>query len=441
MNETRNLNFKQNITNAVNNIRNKTYNSISKLNEGTSIYKQNNTSSDPNVNDLYINILFFFVLSIVVVNDLKLLNKGNNDDPHYDKNIDTAKIILSGVLLVCVLVYILYYFVENENGQIKMYYYSFLVLSSTIYGYLSLSHYKSFVYFVQILLFCIVVVAMAIVFSAFANFLKSLRGYTSFLVYLLFYIPCLLLDSITFILNEFKSTANPILILFIIEIALLLLYIYSPKIKQYIANKDGQNILKKMVLLNEENIFEVNDLIMKDTSEVSVVQNNINSVNRNYGLSMWVFLNNFSTSMSAYNKESLIFDYGNGKPKITFFNDQNDVHKMDTYRFYFSDQLNETNHNNNFYEIKLPSQKWNNIFFNYTSRNVDLYINGKLERTYNLKNSVPTYKITDVIRTGSENGLSGAISNIRYYNTNMSRRDIANIYNMLLNKNPPVNNL
>ena len=37
--------------------------------------------------------------------------------------------------------------------------------------------------------------------------------------------------------------------------------------------------------------------------------------------------------MAAYNKESLIFDYGNGKPKITYYN--NDDTKLDTYRYIF----------------------------------------------------------------------------------------------------------
>ena len=441
MDENRNLNFKQTITNAVNNIRSKTTSTMSKVNEQTNmLYKQQNAFGNPTVNDLYINVIFFFVLTVVVVNDLQLLNQ-DNDDPHYNKNIDKAKTGISSILLICVLGYIIYNFTANEGNNIRIYYYSFLLVASTVYGYLSMSHYKTFMYLMKILVFCIVIVAMAIIFSAFTNFFKSLRGYTSFIVYLLFYIPCLLLDLVTYVLSEFKSTTNPVLILFIIELALLLLYVYFPKIKQYFANKDGKNVLEKMVLLNEENIFDINDLIIKDTKDTSIIENGEKPVNRNYALSMWVFLNNYSTSMTAYNKESLIFDYGNGKPKVTFFNDQNDVHKMDTYRFYFSDQLNETNNNTNFYEINMPSQKWNHIFFNYTSRNVDLYINGKLERTFNLKNSVPSYNIGDVIRTGSDNGLSGAISNIRYYNTNMSRRDIVNIYNMLLNKNPPVNNL
>ena len=89
--------------------------------------------------------------------------------------------------------------------------------------------------------------------------------------------------------------------------------------------------------------------------------------------------------MAAYNKESLVFDYGNGKPKITYYNNEDDITKMDTYRIYFSNKLNTDNNNSNFYEIQIPNQKWNNFVFNYNSKYVDLFINGKLTRTFYFK--------------------------------------------------------
>ena len=54
---------------------------------------------------------------------------------------------------------------------------------------------------------------------------------------------------------------------------------------------------------------------------------------------------------------------------------------------------------------------------------------------------MPTYNLGDVVTIGSENGLSGAISNIRYYPKTISSRNVVNIYNTLMNKNPPINNL
>ena len=51
---------------------------------------------------------------------------------------------------------------------------------------------------------------------------------------------------------------------------------------------------------------------------------------------MWLFLNQHSTSMASYNKETNIFSFGNGKPKITYYNDEKEPGNKDIYRSYFS---------------------------------------------------------------------------------------------------------
>ena len=95
----------------------------------------------------------------------------------------------------------------------------------------------------------------------------------------------------------------------------------------------------------------------------------------------------------------------------------------------------------NFYEIQIPNQKWNNFVFNYSSKYVDLFINGKLTRTFYFKENIPDYHVGDVVTTGSENGLSGAIANIRYYQKKLTSREITAFYNIFKKKNPPTNNL
>ena len=57
------------------------------------------------------------------------------------------------------------------------------------------------------------------------------------------------------------------------------------------------------------------------------------------------------------------------------------------------------------------------------------------------KNKIPSYNLGDLVTVGSTNGLSGSIANIRYYQKNLSKLQISNIYNTLMNKNPPINNL
>ena len=50
---------------------------------------------------------------------------------------------------------------------------------------------------------------------------------------------------------------------------------------------------------------------------------------------------------------------------------------------------------------------------------------GKLKRTFYYKQDIPEYNLSDIVTTGSENGLSGAIANIRYYSRKMTQRDIS----------------
>ena len=390
----------------------------------------------------YANVILFIMISLLAVNDMKEKPEREND-PHRNKTKETIRMVLSILSAVLVFLYIVVSFTTgNVASWTKNYYISLLVIGIS-YGSLLLSEYSLFNTIMYGLLILIVIVGLAMFFSVFVNYLKSLRGIVGFIVQFIFYIPCMLLDLIDYLRKDASATPNKVLLLFFIELILITLYLYLPNLSVKLSIKDGISILEDYKYLHEENILPISEHVRLDTSNVKVADIGESTVRTNYAMSMWTYLNNYSISSSAYNKESLIFDYGNGKPKLTYFNDENEPTKMDTYRFYFSNNTtnSNTNSNTNYYELKMPSQKWNHIVFNYSSKHVDLYINGKLERTFYFKENVPTYNLGDVVTIGSENGLSGAISNIRYYPKTISSRNVVNIYNTLMNKNPPVNNL
>jgi hypothetical protein len=134
--------------------------------------------------------------------------------------------------------------------------------------------------------------------------------------------------------------------------------------------------------------------------------------------------------------EATIFSYGSGKPKIKYTNDINDANNRDKINFYFTDSAMTPN-----YQKTIPSQKWNNIVFNYSGNRVDLFINGNLENTFHFdeKNKRPSYSETDNITTGqNDQGIYGAICNVVYYKKNMMNNQIVNDYNFLVLKNPPI---
>lgn len=396
-----------------------------------------NTVKNSGYADLYLNFVFFFILAIVVINDLNK-DPENENNPFKRKEKETAKLVISSLATIFVLFYITVYVISSFTAPSwSGYYYVTLTLMFFAYMYINFSYYRLFNYAMSITLALSVLVGLAMVFNIFSNYIRSLRGFQGFFVYFLFYIPCLISQFVEYIINEFKITTNAVLVLFMIELILLLIYFYLPYLLEQISIQGGTPILERFVFLNNVNSYSMEDIVTFENKKTSIAEFGEKTINRNYALSMWIYLNNYSTSMAAYNKESLIFDYGNGKPKITYYNDENEPNKMDVYRIYFSDKMETSN----YYELEIPNQKWNNFVFNYNSKYVDLFINGKLKRTFYFKQDIPEYNLSDVVTTGSENGLSGAIANIRYYSKKMTQREISSMYNLLSNKNPPTNNL
>lgn len=283
-------------------------------------------------------------------------------------------------------------------------------------------------------------VGLAIFFYMFSNQLKSQTGWFGFIVNLLFYIPCLLIDFTKYLEKEFQTTTHVIYILFIIEIVLILLYIYLSTFVNYIVTKDNIPLLEKAAFLDNELIIANSEQLKFPQPIHKSVTTFTNPVYRtNYAFSMWIYLNPLAPSNAGYAKETTIFNYGEGKPKITYFNNTTDSKEKDKYIIYFT---NSNGGIESSYEVRAPGQKWNYFVFNYTSARADLFLNGDLVKTFDFdSNNLPSYLATDNVTIGSKNGINGAICNIKYYTSPLSKSQIANSYNLLMNNNPPVNNL
>ena len=75
---------------------------------------------------------------------------------------------------------------------------------------------------------------------------------------------------------------------------------------------------------------------------------------------------------------------------------------------------------------------------NYTNNHVDIFINGVLERSFTMTNSMPVYNDLDTITVGDDNGLDGGICNVVYYRHPLSEDQIAFLYNSQMNSDPPI---
>jgi hypothetical protein len=387
--------------------------------------------------DKYIVLTISLIITAISINSgLENSNKGESVSS------DVSTIILS--LLIGIGYFM---FARLKNGlsnnafSISMSSGLFLLVAVIIYTFVKIntSTFSMFAYSIGLVVSLTIFTGLAIFFYIFSNYLKSFSGLTGFLVYFLFYIPCLLLSFVYYIINEFKLTTSPVLILFVIELLLLLLYVYMPQILNHLSNRDGIPILEGSVDLNVSQSFSMEKHTKMPDMDFQLAGNVKNTIFQNYAISMWTYVNAHGTNKSSYNAETVIFNYGDGKPKVTYIQPDADDNTSHRYRIYFT---NHSGSGQTYYDLVLPMQRWNNLVLNYSSTHADLFVNGHLERTFSFTGGImPTFAPGDMITVGSENGLHGAISNVRYYQKTLSKQRIANMYTLFMKKTPPTINL
>jgi hypothetical protein len=280
--------------------------------------------------------------------------------------------------------------------------------------------------YVAIFLFALmVIVGLAIIFLMFSMYLKQSKGWLGLLVHFIFYIPCLLIDFVQYIKGEIKSTANLIYVLFIIEILLVLTYIYLPKLVSKVLKQNGIAVLPDSRFLNKEYVLTSNEIMKLPKAKTDDPTN----YRQNFAVSMWIYIDPQSNSYNAYSKETNIFNMDDKKPQLVYTNNMSNDDEKDKLGIYFGEDK---------HLIKNKGQRWTNVVINYASTTVDIFIDGNLERTFNLT-TPPQYITTGKVVLGSNNGLDGAICNIMYYDRALLKTEIVNMYNLLMFSNPPLN--
>jgi hypothetical protein len=275
----------------------------------------------------------------------------------------------------------------------------------------------------------IVIVGLSMVVKLFASDLKQMTGWPGFFANLLFYIPCLLNDFIDYLFLQFKTTPNTVLLLFIVEILLILFYIYYPQLMNKITTKNQAIIQKTPLFLNNRMVIANSDKMLMAIPKYDTTSSiDKPRYNPNYTMDMWIHLNIQPSSTASYANETTLFDYGNGKPRIAYKNSigNSRSENADNYLIYVSN-----NGDDKPITISVPNQKWNYFAFSFFDSKVDVYINGTLERSVEYGENMPSYNSTDVIAVGSDKGLDGAICNINYYGIPLSASQIATKYNVL----------
>lgn len=380
-------------------------------------------------------------------------------------NIDSSTFVQNTYVYIVPLIFLIcsifFYFILTINPKDRVQIYSLLfvallmifaiVISVYITRNLGIFNFVTANFLLNCLLGSIFLLALAIFYAIFLNKIVSRPGWTSFLINLLFYIPCLVSDGFNYLLSEIFATPKSVFNILIIEIILIIACFYFyPKIKESTTTNGVVLIENPMMLTSKIRIdaplYRTFSNKMTDPTTNTVTLNS--PVRKTFSLSMWIFLNIQPFTQLTYRKKFDIFQYTSPDPsgcncmyhpKISYLNNRNGI---DQYIFYLgpsSDKKSAIKHTKS-----LPHQKWNNLVFNYRDGAVDIFINGIFDTSIEIPSPIE-YTNQDSIFIGQEeafanerSGIYGSICNIVYYRNMLGKSEIINNYNLLSVKNPPV---
>jgi Concanavalin A-like lectin/glucanases superfamily len=377
------------------------------------------------INQEVMNSAVFYILFIVILFFGMMFLENQSKVLPNNRNVNTIVAFTTMIMMTIVLGCAIYFYNYNSSFGKTYTMYADIVLYTIV--------------------FLIIIVSLALVYKIFINSLRRQTGIIGFTINFIFFIPCLFGDFIEFLKFQFRITPNIVFILFILEILLIIAFFYIPTLIDSAINKDKLNILPNAVFVNRAISIGNNDnlspLITKD-----IAGSEVKTARANYGLSMWIYLN--QQSNQSHNPRLInIFSYGTKdsmKPQVSYFEKGMHNSNKNIYRITFAGPQESVNSDvavDTSYDIELTSQKWNHLFFNYHSNSVDLFINGILERTYEMNGRIPQYGPLDIMTVGEDGGLDGAVCNVTYYKNEQTKFQITNLYNLLMNKNPPINNI
>jgi hypothetical protein len=101
----------------------------------------------------------------------------------------------------------------------------------------------------------------------------------------------------------------------------------------------------------------------------------------------------------------------------------------------FSNDVDADGHRIIYSHTDFQLQKWNHIVLNYSGGTLDVFYNGELVKS---AIGVVPYLNFDMLTVGTENGVSGNIANLLYFDHPIDILTMNALYRSFTNKNPPV---
>jgi hypothetical protein len=247
-----------------------------------------------------------------------------------------------------------------------------------------------------------------------------------FIVKLILYIPCFIIDCSDTIRQQINLAKKEYTVLIILVIELLLIgsKFLVPKLFNTIITNDGIPITTKVYPLEMKNQVMIPP-ILQNMSKKS-----------NYGVSAWIYLHPVpdNTNEAYVQNTSLInlgfvpdIQFNAQKGTLIFAIDVTDSNGGKRTVIVPSKESGK--------EIKLLYSRWNHVFVNFMDGGIDIFINGEL--VVSAPDVIP-YQNPGGITIGSSPGIYGEMCSLVYYKNPILAQNIKLMYQAMKGFNPPV---
>jgi len=248
----------------------------------------------------------------------------------------------------------------------------------------------------------------------------------SFIVKLIVYIPCLIIDFSNAILEQVNLAKKEytVLVILLIEILLIAGKFLVPKLFNKAVNYNGIILTDKVYPLEAKRNVTVSPTLMNMSQNV------------NYGFSCWVYIHPSPLNTNeAYIENTTLINLGN-VPNIQFNAQKNSlIFSVDVVDVNGSSRTVIVPESSSGKDIVIPYSKWNHVFVNFMEGNIDIFVNGELVMT---SPDVIPYKNPNMLIIGSSPGIYGETCSLVYYKNPLLAENIKLMYNTMKAFNPPV---
>jgi hypothetical protein len=271
----------------------------------------------------------------------------------------------------------------------------------------------------------------------------------------LFYLPCLMIDGVEMLKEQYGLTTRPILILLALQAAFILAGHVLPSLVTRAINHAGVQILSAPVSMTAQTTisryrikFVNTNGVASDDSGTSplppsltpapttttISPSEVQLFNYRYGVSSWFYIHPQPPSSYKSSGDVAMFSFGGGLgPTVTYNSNTNaltvTIAGADTPIPSIAD---------------VPLQRWNNLVINSDKGSIDIFVNGALIYTGLHIPQIPKSPAVSSVTIGDEDkdklnqGANGEICNMVLNREPFTKAEIAWFYNTNKVMNPPV---